>query len=190
MLRSEKTQVVEDLKRRLANASALVLADYRGINVEAVNKLRREFRGQGCEYKVVKNTLLRLAVEGTPLAVIRPLLEGPTALGIAREDPTAAARVATKYAKEEAKFVIKGGFADGQLLDADGVKALATMPGKDELRAKLLATLVAVPQAFLRLLSAAPTSFLYLLSARERALPEQQPPEQPAEQPAGQPAQA
>jgi large subunit ribosomal protein L10 len=167
---TEKNANIDALKTRLANAQSLVLADFRGLTVESDNKLRREFRAVGCEYHVVKNTLLGKAVKGTAMEVLAPLLAGPTAIAFSSEDPAAPAKVATKVARAESKFVIKGGFLDGKLLDGKGVEALSALPGKDEARATFLATLLAVPQNFLRLLAAAPQNFVHLLAAREDAL--------------------
>ena len=172
---TEKNASIASLKTRLAEAQSLVLADFRGLTVESDNKLRREFRAVGCEYQVVKNTLLGMAVKDTPMEVLEPLLQGPTAVAFSVEDPTAAAKVAAKVAKAEKKFVIKGGFLDGKLLDGKAVEALAALPGKDEARAMFLATLIAVPQSFLRLLAAAPQNFVHLLAAREDALKQTEP---------------
>jgi large subunit ribosomal protein L10 len=167
---TEKNASIDSLKTRLASAQSLILADFRGLTVESDNKLRREFRAVGCEYQVVKNTLLGKAVKGTAMEVLESLLAGPTAIAYSVEDPSAPAKVATKVAKAESKFVIKGGYIDGKLLDKKGVEELSTLPGKDEARATFLATLLAVPQNFLRLLGAAPQNFVYLLSSREDAL--------------------
>jgi large subunit ribosomal protein L10 len=164
---TEKNASIDLLKTRLASAQSIVLADFRGLTVESDNKLRREFRAVGCEYHVVKNTLLGMAVKGTPMEVLEPLLAGPTAIAFSTEDPSAPAKAATKVARGESKFVIKGGFIEGKLLDQKGVEALSALPGKDEARATLLATLLAVPQNFLRLLNAAPQNFVHLLAARE-----------------------
>jgi large subunit ribosomal protein L10 len=94
-------------------------------------------------------------------------LKGPTAVAYSFEDPSAPAKIAAKVAKEQPKLVIKGGYVDGMALDQAGVVSLSQLPGKDELRAKFLATLQAVPQNFLALLIAAPQNFMYLLAARE-----------------------
>jgi len=170
MERAQKEESIGALKADLAKAASLVLADFRGLTVNVDTGLRREFRAAGCRYQVVKNTLLGLAVKGTPMEGIESLLAGPTAIAYSFEDPAVPAKVATKIAKAEEKFVIKGGFVDGKALDLKGVQALSTLPGRDELRATFLATLQAVPQNFLRLLNAAPQNFVYLLSAREREL--------------------
>jgi large subunit ribosomal protein L10 len=172
MERAVKEENISALKLDLAKAASLVLADFRGISVKSDTGLRREFRAIGCKYKVVKNTLLGLAVKGTPMEGIEKLLAGPTAIAYSFEDPAAPAKIATKVAKAEEKFVIKGGYVDGKALDVNGVVALSNLPGKDELRATFLATLLAVPQNFLRLTTAAQQNFALLLAARERALGE------------------
>jgi len=172
MLKEVKEENIADLKADLAKAASLVVADFRGISVKNDTSLRREFRVSGCHYRVVKNTLLGKAIEGTAMAVIDPILAGPTAIAYSFEDPAAPAKVAAKIAKAEEKFIIKGGYVEGRALDAKGVEALSNLPGKDELRATFLATLLAVPQNFLRLTTAAQQNFALLLAARERALEE------------------
>ena len=172
MERVAKQNLVNDLKDRLAKAQSLVLVDFRGLTVEADTKMRNEFRSAGCEYQVVKNTLLGLALKGSAMEVVDPILVGPTAVAYHHEDPAIPAKVAAKVAKDQEKFVIKGGYVDGKALDKAGVQALSTLPGRDELRATLLATFMAVPQNFVRLLIAAPQNFAYLLAAREEKLKE------------------
>jgi large subunit ribosomal protein L10 len=174
MERTEKNEAVDGLKSDLAKAASLVLADFRGLTVKVDTGLRREFRMNGCKYRVVKNTLLGLAVKGTPMEGIESLLAGPTAIAYSFEDPAAPAKIAAKIAKAEEKFVIKGGYVDGRALDLKGVQELSVLPGKDELRATFLATLLAVPQNFVRLLNAAPQNFVYLLAARESGMKEGQ----------------
>ncbi|HXI58355.1 MAG TPA: 50S ribosomal protein L10 [Polyangia bacterium] len=173
MEKAVKEENITALKADLAKATSLVLADFRGITVKADTNVRREFRANGCRYQVVKNTLLGIAVKGTPFEAVGKLLAGPTAIAYSFEDPAAPAKVATKIAKQEEKFNIKGGFVDGKALDIKGVEALSNLPGKDELRATFLATLLAVPQNFLRLTTAAQQNFALLLAARERALGEE-----------------
>ena len=167
MDRTQKTEQLGDLKAKLANAQSLVIADFRGLTVDKDTALRNEFRKAGCEYRVVKNKLLVLAVKDSPMKAIKHMLAGPTAIAFHLEDAGAPAKVLTKFAKDEQKLKIKGGYVDGQALDASGVEALSKLPGKDEMRAMFLATLNAVPQTFMRLLTAAPQNFVYLLKARE-----------------------
>jgi large subunit ribosomal protein L10 len=172
MNRTDKQTNITSLKEKLAKARSLVLTDFRGLTVEADTKLRNEFRSAGCEYRVVKNTLLGKAVEGTPMKVLEDLLAGPTAIAYSFDDAAAPAKVASKIARAEEKFVIKGGYLDGQALDKKGVEALSSLPSREEMRATFLATLLVVPQNFLRLTTAAPQSLLLLLAARQRALGE------------------
>ena len=168
MDRTAKEAQVGELKEKLAKTTSLVFADYRGIDVPTVTGLRNEFRKAQCEYKVYKNTLVKLAVKGTKMEGISKHLEGPTAIIFSWESPAAPAKVATKFAKESEKFVVKGGYFEGTVLDTKGVEGLATMPGKDELRAKLLATFMAPATDLVRTLSAGAQNFAYLLSAKQR----------------------
>jgi large subunit ribosomal protein L10 len=170
MNRTQKTETVESLKKDLAKVSAVVLADYRGLNVETVNSLRREFEKESIQYRVVKNTMLRLAIQGTSLDGLKGYLEGPTAIAWSNEDPIAPARIAAKFAKDNEKFQLKAGFVDGKALSPDGVKQLATMPGKNDLRAGVLGMFVAVPQQFVSVLAGVPRDFLLTLAAREEQL--------------------
>ena len=170
MDRTQKESVVSQLKESWKDVQSIVLAEYRGLDVPTVTSVREEFRKAGCHYRVLKNTLVRIAIQGSRVEPISKLLEGPTAVIWSTESPSTAAKVATKVAKDHDKFVIKGGYFDGQALDKKGVESLATMPGKDELRAMLLMTFLAAPTDFVRTLAAGPTNFLYVLQARERAL--------------------
>ena len=148
MEKAVKEENISALKLDLAKAASLVLADFRGISVKSDTALRREFRATGCKYKVVKNTLLGLAVKGTPMEGIEKLLAGPTAIAYSFEDPAAPAKIATKVAKGEEKFVLKGGYVDGKALDVSGVVALSNLHGKDELRATFLALEIGVEISF------------------------------------------
>ena len=172
MDRTQKEQAVGEIKSFWQNVQSIVLAEYRGLDVPTVTAVRDEFRKANCKYQVLKNTLVRIAIKGSRIEPISKLLEGPTAVIWSTESPSQPAKIATKIAKEHEKFVIKGGYFDGQALDAKGVQSLATMPGKDELRAQLLMTFLAPATDFVRLVAAAPTNFLYVLQARERALGE------------------
>ena len=170
MDRVTKEAQVDELKAKLAKTAALVFADYRGINVPAVTGLRDEFRKVGSEYRIYKNTLVKLAVKGTPMEGISAHLTGPTAIIFSYESPSAPAKVATKFAKDSDKFVVKGGYFEGAVLDKKGVESLALMPGKDELRATLLATFIAPATDLVRTLVAGPQNFMYLLAAQEKQM--------------------
>jgi large subunit ribosomal protein L10 len=172
MDRTTKEQQVAELKDKLGKSAAIVLADYRGLDVPTVTSLRDDFRKQQCEYKVYKNTLVKLAIAGTPLEGMGPYLEGPTAVIFSWDSPSAAAKVAKTFAKGHEKFKIKGGYLEG-VLDQKGVERAAEMPGKDELRASLLATFMAPATELVRTINAGAQNFVYLLDAQKRALESQ-----------------
>jgi large subunit ribosomal protein L10 len=172
MDKSQKTEQVDQIKNEWRDVQSIILAEYRGLDVPTITSIRDEFRKVGCHYRVLKNTLVRIAIQGTKVEPLSKQLVGPTAVIWSTESPSTPAKVATKIAKDHDKFVIRAGYFDGQVFDAKGVESLATMPGKDELRAQYLMTLLAVPTDFVRMLAAGPTNFLYALQARERQLEE------------------
>ena len=138
---SSKKELVEQLKKRIAGSVSGVLVDYKGISVADDTKLRKELREAGVEYTVVKNTLVRFAVEGTGFEGITSMLEGTTALATS-QDPIAAARILNNYAeKSKGAFSLKAGYIDGEILDAAGVTALAKMPSKEQLLSMLCSAL-------------------------------------------------
>jgi large subunit ribosomal protein L10 len=170
MERAAKQQLIEEVSSTLANITSIVLADFRGLNVQTVTGIRNEFRKAGCGYRVLKNTLVKIAVKDTAMAPMSTLLAGPTAVIWSNESPSVPAKLAVKFAKEQQHFKIKGGFFEGQVLDEKGVESLSKMPGKPELQASLLMTFLAAPTDLVRTLAAGPMNFLYLLQARERKL--------------------
>ena len=145
-----------------------VFVDYQGLNVGAVTLLRDKLREAGVEYRVVKNTLVRRALEGRDWADgLAEALTGMTAVAWSYEEPGSAAKVFKEFSKKN-KLQVKAGVVEGSVLDASAVLSqLAAMPGRDELRAKLLATLQAPAQQLLQLLSAPAQNFVFLLTARE-----------------------
>ena len=173
MERAVKEENIAALKGDLAKATSLVLADFRGINVKNDTALRREFRAQRLRVPGRQEHAARAwRSRGRPWKGSRSCFVGPTAIAYSFEDPAAPAKIATKVAKGEEKFVIKGGYVDGKALDVKGVEALSKLPTKDELRSTFLALLVAAPQNFLALLQAAPQQMLGVLAAREQQLGE------------------
>ncbi len=165
MNKNSKEQVVADLAAKLATAKAAFLADFRGMNVEQVNALRGELRKVGVEYQVVKNTLLRLAAKNTTAECLDPHLAGPTAIAIAGADPVASAKALADFAKTNVKFQLKAGALDGKLLSVEDVKALAELPSREVLLAKLLGTLNAPATNFVGVLAAVPRSLVQVLAA-------------------------
>jgi len=170
MDRTQKEQVLGEIKEAFANVASVVIADYRGITVPVVTAMRDDFRKAGCHYRVIKNSLVKIAVKDSKMEPLSQLMVGTTAVIWSHEIPQTPAQIALKWAKDQPKFVIKGGYYEGQLLDAAGVDALAKMPGKDEIRASMLMTFLAAPQSFVAQLNAAPQNFAYLIDARKRGL--------------------
>jgi len=170
MDRTQKEQVLGEIKEAFANVASVVIADYRGITVPVVTTMRDEFRKAGCHYRVLKNSLVKIAVKGSKMEPMSELMVGTTAVIWSDEIPQTPAQIALKWAREEPKFQIKGGYFEGQVLDVAGVDALSRMPGKAEMRASMLMTFLAAPQGFVAQLAAGPQNFAYLLDARKRAL--------------------
>ena len=170
MHRDQKQQVLGEIKEAFQNVASVVIADYRGITVPVVTAMRDDFRKAGCHYRVIKNSLVKIAVKGSKMEPISQLMVGTTAVIWSNEIPQTPAQLALKWAKDEPKFVIKGGYYEGQVLDVPGVDALARMPGKNEIRSSMLMTFLAAPQSFVAQLAAAPQNFQYLLDARKRGL--------------------
>ncbi|MDD3429991.1 MAG: 50S ribosomal protein L10 [Oscillospiraceae bacterium] len=139
---SEKQALVAELHDKIANSVAGVVVDYKGISVADDTKLRTELREAGVEYMVVKNTMLKLALKDTAFEGMSSVLEGTTAFAISNEDPIAAARVLNKFAEaSKTGFAIKAGYMDGEVMDADAVKAIANLPSKEVLLSMLCSAL-------------------------------------------------
>jgi large subunit ribosomal protein L10 len=172
--RQGKSTIIGEVKGRFDKATSAVLLDYKGMNVEQLTKLRASFRKAGVEYKVVKNTLVKQALKESAYGgKLDDVLVGMTGIAWSFEDPSAAAKVVKAFKKEEVeageKLQVKAGLIDGSVLDANAVQnQLATMPGKDELRAQLLATFQAPLQQFVMLLNAPAQNLVYVLAAKER----------------------
>ncbi len=137
MDRTEKREFVASLGQVFAETSMIVVTQSKGLTVAEVSDLRRKMRASGSTYKVAKNRLAVLALEGSRFDGIKPMLKGPTALAWS-QDPVAVAKTAVDYAKANEKFVVIGGALGAQMLDADGIKALADLPSLDALRARLV----------------------------------------------------
>jgi large subunit ribosomal protein L10 len=140
MDRAAKEELVASLHRTFNETSAVVVAHYSGLTVAELGTLRVQMRGAGASVKVIKNRLARRAISGTPYAGLESLFHGPTAVAFA-SDPVAPAKVATAFAKKNAKLIIIGGGLGNQVLDTAGVQALASLPSLDELRATLVGLL-------------------------------------------------
>ena len=162
--RNEKAAVIEEVSAQVANAQSIIVAEYRGIDVASVTVLRKTARESGVYLRVLKNTLVRRSIAGTPFEGLTDKLTGPLIYAVSA-DPVAAAKVLSTFAKTNDKIVLKAGSLPNNLLDENGVKALATMPSRDELLAKLLGTMQAPVAQFVRTLNEVPTKFVRGLAA-------------------------
>lgn len=158
MDRTAKADLVSTLNGVFSDSAVVVVAHYKGLTVADMQKLRAQMKQAGATVKVAKNTLASLALDGTDVASIKPLLKGPTLLAYSG-DPVAAAKVAVDFAKANDKLVILGGAMGKTALNPDGVKALASLPSLDELRGKLVG-LIQAPATKLAQLTNAPAAKL------------------------------
>lgn len=166
--RQAKEQVVQELTQELGELKLAVLTSYRGLSVAEVTELRKNLRAEGSSYRVTKNTLLRIAAQSTPaLAEIAPeTFTGPTALAISTSDEVAPARVVFQYAKKHKALEIVGAITgDGRVLTAADVKALATLPSREQLLAQLVGTIAAPLTGFMGVLKADVAQIVYVLNA-------------------------
>jgi len=162
--RQEKAVVIEEVAAQVAGAQSIVIAEYRGLDVASVTVLRKQARESGVYLRVLKNTLVRRAVAGTPFEALTAQMTGPLMYGIST-DPVSAAKVLAGFAKTNDKLVIQGGALPNNVLDQEGVKALATMPSREELISKLMGTMQAPITQFVRTLNEVPTKFVRGLAA-------------------------
>ncbi len=158
MDRTEKKEFVTKLNEVFKKTSVVIVAQYSGLTVAQMQSLRRHMRNAGAKVHVTKNRLAKIALEGTDVASIGSLLKGPTLIAYS-DDPVAAPKAAVAFAKENEKFVLLGGAMGATALNPDGVKALATMPSLDELRARILG-LIQAPATKLVQLTTAPAGKL------------------------------
>ena len=136
-----KNEKIEHYKSQFEKAKVAVVTDYRGLNVEEITELRRALQDNQADYTVTKNTLCKVAVKGTNFEAIDELMDGPTAIAFGFGDEVGAAKVVSKFIKENKKGEILGAVLDGKLLSADEAKKLASMPSKEELYAKILGSI-------------------------------------------------
>ncbi len=170
-IRNQKAAIVEEVRDRIASTEALVLTEYRGLDVPALAELRAALRAAGGEYKVYKNTLVRLAVHELDLD-LEELLVGPTALAFVAEKPdgtkgdaAAVAKALKDFAEDNDSLVVKGGLLDGELLSPAQIESLAKLPPREVLLAQIAGALAAPLQKFAGLLNALPQNMAYALKA-------------------------
>jgi large subunit ribosomal protein L10 len=170
--REQKQAEVTSLSEKFGRSKAAFLVDFKGMDVESVTKLRKALKPINSEMKVVRNTLAIRALADHP--TLKPVLEskmvGTNAIVFAYEDPSASAKALTGFGKEVEAFQLKSGVMEGSALDEQGIKYLATLPGKNELRAMLLGTLSAPMTKFLGTLQAVPGGFVRVLNGQKEKL--------------------
>lgn len=160
----QKEAVVAEVAKEISGAQAIILAENRGMTVADVTRLRANARASGIYFRVVKNTLVRRAVADTPFASLADKMSGPLAYGIGT-DPVAVAKVLNDFAKSHEKFVIRAGAMPGHLMSAKDVAALASLPSREELLGKLVATMQAPIAKFVRTLNEVPSRFVRTVAA-------------------------
>jgi large subunit ribosomal protein L10 len=160
----KKEAVVAEVAKQVATAQAIVLAENRGMPVAAMTQLRAKARASGVYFRVVKNTLVRRAVAGTPFEKLSDKMVGPLAYGIC-SDPVAVAKVLNDFAKGNEKFVITAGAMPGHVMSAKDISALASLPSRDELIAKLMGTMQAPVAKLVRTMNEVPGKFVRTLAA-------------------------
>jgi large subunit ribosomal protein L10 len=160
----QKQARVSEVVAKLAGAQAVIVAEYRGLNVERVTQLRSRARKAGLYLRVLKNTIARRAVKGTPFEKLAEQMIGPLMYGIA-QDPVAGAKVLSEFAKEQELFVIRAGAMPNSLMSAKDIKALALLPSRDELLSKLMGTMQAPVAKLVRTMNEVPGKFVRTLAA-------------------------
>ena len=136
-----KQPIVQEISEQIKDAQSVVLVDYRGLTVDEDTQLRKQLREAGVSYKVYKNTLMNFAFQGTDYESLAPLLKGPSAIAISKDDATAPARILAKFAKTAPALELKAGVVEGDFYDADGIKVVASVPSREELLSKFLGSI-------------------------------------------------
>ena len=148
-----KQPIVQEISEQIKDAQSVVVVDYRGLTVAEDTQLRKQLREAGVSYKVYKNTLVNFAIKGTDFESLSDVLEGPNAFAISTTDATAPARVIAKFAKTAPALEIKAGVVEGTFYDADGMKAIATIPSREELLSKFLGSIQSPITNFARVIN-------------------------------------
>jgi large subunit ribosomal protein L10 len=163
--RQQKDAVVKEFHEKFSAMKTAILTDFRGLNVHAMNDLRRQLKAESVQYSVVKNTLLALSAQDTDMALIKDYFVGPCAVALSKADPVAPAKVLVKFAEKNAALKIKAGVLEGKVLDIKAIKALADLPSREVLLANLLSTMNGVPTGLVVALSGVIRNLLGVLTA-------------------------
>jgi large subunit ribosomal protein L10 len=164
-VRPDKVATVDEVKSKVAGTSTAVVTEYRGMTVAQISNLRRQLRALGADYKVFKNTLVRRAITGTQVEPMSEFLVGPTAIAFVDGDVSAVAKALRDFARDTPKLIIKGGVTDGKLLSKGDLSALADLPSRDVLLARMAGLLASPLRTMAGLLKAVPQNLAYGLSA-------------------------
>jgi large subunit ribosomal protein L10 len=167
MNRTEKQELITNLHEEFGKSPNAILVDFRGLTVPAVTEFRRKLRATGSRYRVVKNTLALRAIKDTPLERLAPKFDNTTGVAYTGKDPVALAKALVDFAKDHPALVVKAGLVSSQMLDAEGVKALSSMPSLPELRGRLLGLLNAPATKLVRLLNTPAGQLVRTLKAHE-----------------------
>jgi len=168
MDREEKKQLVSDLHSRLEKAQGAFLVHYKGLKVSDINSLRNKLRDTGAEFQVIKNRLLKLACQGTETELIKDHMEGPTAITLTYDDLIGPAKTLVDFSKNFEQLEIKSGQISGKEINAEAVRQLAQLPGREVLLSQVLSAMQAVPASFVRLLGGIMGQLLNVLKAIEQ----------------------
>lgn len=163
--KKEKEMVVEDIARELEQADLIVITNYRGLNVSAINSLRRKLGAEQCSFRVTKNTLTKLACRKIGLEALEPMLEGPTAVAYTSADTVSPAKVFDEFVKENEALVIKGALLDGNILGPEKIKALAAIPSREVLLAQVCSAMQSPMTGFVNVLQGNIRNLVYALDA-------------------------
>ena len=185
-----KQPIVDEISAQVKDAASVVVVDARGLTVAEDTQLRKQLREAGVTYKVYKNTLMKRAFEGTDFAQLDDVLEGPSAIAVAKEDATAPARILSKFAKTASNLEIKAGVVEGTFYDAKGMAAVASVPSREELLSKLLGSLQSPITNFARVLNQIAEQGGAAEAPAAEAAPAEEAPAAEVEAPAEEPAEA
>lgn len=171
MKKTSKPEMVEALKGAIAEQRGVVIAEYRGVTVAEMTSLRKKLREVNAEFRVVKNTLIRRAAEGTPFGALSGNFKGPTAIALAHGDPVALAKAMKEYAAASPKIAVRAGFLDGRVLSAAEVQALADVPSREVLLSRLVGGLQSPLARLAQALSDSPRKLVYVLESIRKQKP-------------------
>lgn len=165
MEKAQKVTVVDDLKEKLSRADATFVAEYQGIKAVEMNEMRRALRAASIDLKVIRNTLSRRALKGTPVEALSGHLKGPMAIAISYKDAAGAAKALTQFAKDQPKLKLKVGTLGSKVISLDEIRGLAELPPREVLLGRMLGSMMSPVSGFARVLAGVPTKLLYALNA-------------------------